>query len=190
MTTKAVQLANFALRASDLKEMFGIDPVQPIVGLKDERAIIVEWVVHDIAHALTLGFRTLVTDLSSRVSMMMDRLTIQTQDSLEIDTAWLTYRALQYMHLASKQDRARIAKACAANLSDPSRTERPHYVLDQFDIRDNQAHSNEALDDHLMIFKDLFRKRLVDVQRLYLLHADQTEAPGRLGGQHADLPSS
>jgi hypothetical protein len=168
MTPKAKKLSNYTLRASALRQMFDIDPVQPIVGLKDENAIIVEWVVHDIAHALTLGFRTLVTNLSASVSMMMDRLTIQTQDSLEIDTAWLTYKALQYMHLATDPDRARIARACAHNLSDESKTGRKHYVLDQFDIRDEQNHRNSALADHLTIFKDLFRKPLVDVKRLCL----------------------
>lgn len=185
MTSQAGRLANHAARAADLRVLFGIDPVQPIVGIKNANAELVEWVVHDICHALTLGFRTFVTNLSEAVSMMHDRLTIQTQDSLEIDTAWLTYTALRSLRLVTSMDRPRIASACSSNLSDDSHG-RVHYVLDQFDIRNDQATANTALHDHLAIINDLFRKPLARVAELYV-HDVQTGVPGRPSERYAGL---
>lgn len=166
--SKTKLLRRYADRALELKDLLGIDKVEDVVGLVDEEQRLVEWVTHDIAHALTLGFRSFVTDMSDNISRMMDRLTVQTQDSLEIDTAWLTYTALRAMRVVTQSHRVNIAKGCARNLTDEMLTGRENYVLDQFDLRDSTARQNSALVESLEIIRHCFQKPLAWVSRKYV----------------------
>lgn len=166
---KSKKLRRYSDRAHELVTVLGLDRIEPIVGLKSEEQTAIEWVTHELSHALTLGFHTFVTDLSQQVNNVMERLSLQTQDSLESDTAWLTYQALRALQIVTAHDRERIASVCAGSLSDVVLSGRTYYVLDQFAQRDDHVGVYvEAFSHNLETLKHCFQKPTAWVLREYV----------------------
>lgn len=82
----------------------------------------VEYLMHEIAHALTLGLDPIPEDrpLHQAISDQLDKISVSSRDSLEIDTSYVVWGAGKQLGLwgsdLNSSEALQIASSCAGNL--------------------------------------------------------------------------
>lgn len=174
----AATLRKYYRRCQLLKGLFGIEHVM-VSGIypEDSELELIEFMVHELAHAFTAGFKQLPVHLPELITHFMEDLGHATQDSLEIDTCYVTHKVMCNLNLALQAELHTYAEKCA-NACDTAFFEGHVYrVLDALEDR----YKDPALSNFVRYVMDVLQSPLSEVKFTYLLPSDGKSAPYRRG---------
>lgn len=162
----ATTLTRFHKRAVELQALFGIDRIEEIgVFRYNQKMKAVEYVMHEIAHGLTMGFVQLPPALPGQVAEMVLRFSVQTRDHLEIDATFVTFEALRRLRLVEQSRMPDFAKQCAESMDGDCFMERTHLIVDQLE----QRTEDKALLEQVSSLVQIMRAPLSLVRMTYLM---------------------
>lgn len=163
---RATTVKRFAKRADELRKVFGI--VIENLDIFQTRSALgpIEYVMHEIAHGLTMGFEQLPKNLATCVSDTLCKYSEVTQDHLEIDTAYVTFKAMVILQLAKPEDQPLFAARCSASCITLRYNERLYVVMNEFEVRELEG---TALNDTISALCSIMRAPLREVLATYLL---------------------
>lgn len=166
-------IEKFYKRSVELQSLFDINPIEKIrIFPYKPKLAHIEYVAHEIAHGLTMGFSRLPTNLPSCIAETILRYSAVTRDHLEIDTAFVTFEALFRLRLTQEDARADFARRCAESLDDKRHMDRTYFVMDELEVRNG----DEALASRVSELVQIFRAPLPLVRNVYLMPDDVPES--------------
>jgi hypothetical protein len=139
----------------------------------------IEYVMHELAHAFTMGFLQMPKLLPQAIETTLGRYSVATQDQLEIDTSFVTYRAMVKLGLASASDERKFAEKCAEALETGQYQNRIYAVLDALDVRSG----DDALEDAVSHLVSMMRAPLKEAMATYSLPDDPADSQPKRAGQ-------
>lgn len=167
------QLVRYDKRALALIEHFHIEVESLGIYPRDSELERIEYVIHEIAHAFTMGFTQMPRRLSASIEGTLAKFSKATSDQLEIDTAFVTHQAMVELGLAKSEDQHKFAAKCASALLDNRNSERVYLVLDEMEMRNEDA----ALAEHVNMLVSVMRGPLKSVLSIYSLPDESPGAP-------------
>jgi len=125
----------------------------------------IEYVLHEFAHAFTMGFQQMPKLLSATIETTLAKYSEATNDSLEIDTSLVTQLTMVHLGLVKPSDLRNFAAKCAGALTAERHQDRLYYVLDEMEYRAN----DEAITQHVRDLATMMRGPLKTVLAIYSL---------------------
>lgn len=166
----AATTRRMAARAKVLQGIFGIEKLGSIgIFEQGSELELIEYVCHEIAHGLTMGFEKFPSVLSAGIKHRLARYSEATNDFLEIDTTFVTHQGMVALKLVKGKDLHKFASKCATALTSNCFSERMYYVLDEMERRSDDF----ALRNHASTLASIFRAPIPLVKATYLLRADE-----------------
>lgn len=170
MASTDARTVRLAKRAAVLQNLFEIDEIEPLgIYPKDSDLERIEYVLHELAHGLTMGFERFPAVLPAAVELTLGRFSAVTNDHLEIDTAFVTHGTMVELKLVKREDQHKFAAKCAAAMTTNRYTERMYLVLDEMEERALDCELNK----HVQTLACMFRAPMPLVRATYLLHVDE-----------------
>lgn len=154
------QIARYTKRALALKKHFNIEVAHLSIFPLGSDLEIIESVLHELAHAFTMGFLQMPTRLPDALEATLARYSATTRDSLEIDTAFVTYQTMTKLVLAKSADQAKFAARCADALTHNRYQSRQYYVLDEMGVRENDTALQDAVSNLTSTMRESWRQVL------------------------------
>jgi hypothetical protein len=114
---------------------------------------LIEYVLHELAHAFTMGFMQMPKLLPAAIETTLARYSATTCDSLEVDTSFVTHHAMARLGLVKEADQAKFAAKCADALSSNRYRQRQHYVLDEMEFRIDDTALQDASNNLIIMLR-------------------------------------
>lgn len=132
----------------------------------------IEYVMHELAHAFTMGFLQMSQQLPQALEITLGRYSVTTSDHLEIDASLATHKAMAKLGLVKPEELKSFAAKCADALSSNRYHARMYLVLDEMEERENDDAIKTAV-SHLVC---MMRAPLQEVLVTYSLPDDPADA--------------
>jgi len=146
-------IERYAKRARELRDHFDIKVEHLSLFPMGSSLELIEYVLHEIAHAFTMGFLRMPKPLPAAIETTLGRYSAASCDSLEIDTAFATHKAMVELNLAKPSDQEKFAAKCADALSSGRFQNRVYYVLDEMDFREDDLALKEVRSNLVLVMR-------------------------------------
>ncbi len=129
----------------------------------------IEYVMHELAHAFTMGFLQMPQLLPQSLEITLGRYSATTSDHLEIDASLVTHNAMAKLGLVKPEELKNFAAKCADALSSNRYQGRVYLVLDEMEERSN----DEAIKTSVSHLVCMMRAPFKEVLATYSLPDDR-----------------
>lgn len=157
-------------------DAFGTGPIEPLNMFGQNIYLeTIEYVMHELAHGLTMGFEKFPSNVSAALPTTMARYGEITRDHLEIDTSFVTFHAMRDLHLVKQEDSIKFANKCAEAMDSVRYNNRPMLILSEFEVRGMYFPECGALSDAISELLSMMRAPLKLVVATFAI--PETEPP-------------